>query len=175
MQTPAPARVQVRGQRECVQASPAPPTDDNMGTYSVEAFAQRIQAIISDDCALMERLIRFGQTQKLAQKSNAVVETHRRQVGVEQLEQLAVEKLAIEERGVEQVQMLRQFIEGNAVLSAGARQPAQDAATIPDERRAVKLALEREEAQMLALLEEINLAQTENGNLRQQLRALGES
>jgi len=32
---------------------------------------------------------------------------------------------------------------------------------------------ERDQVQRLALLEELNLAQTENGKMRQQLRALG--
>jgi len=61
------------------------------GVFSVEAFAQRVQALISDDRALMERLIRFAQAhdllkknaeraQKLAQESNAALETYQRQV-----------------------------------------------------------------------------------------------
>jgi len=61
------------------------------GTFSVEAFAQRVQALISDDRALMERLIRFAQAhdllkknaeraQKLAQESNSALETYQKQV-----------------------------------------------------------------------------------------------
>jgi hypothetical protein len=74
-------------------ADPASPTTmtDGMGIFSVEAFAQRVQALISDDRALMERLIRFAQAhdllkknaeraQKLAQESNAALETYQRQV-----------------------------------------------------------------------------------------------
>lgn len=74
-------------------ADPASPTTmtDGMGVFSVEAFAQRVQALISDDRALMERLIRFAQAhdllkknaeraQKLAQESNAALETYQRQV-----------------------------------------------------------------------------------------------
>ena len=69
------------------------PTRDSMGPgmFSVEAFAQRVQALISDDRALMERLIRFAQAhdllkknaeraQKLAQESNAALETYQKQV-----------------------------------------------------------------------------------------------
>src|SRR6266446_1460836 len=69
--------------------SPSSPTKDSMGpgTFSVEAFAQRVQALISDDRALMERLIRFAQAhdllkknaeraQKLAQESNSALETY---------------------------------------------------------------------------------------------------
>ena len=61
------------------------------GLFSVEAFAQRVQALISDDRALMERLIRFAQAhdllkknaeraQKLAQESNGALETYQKQV-----------------------------------------------------------------------------------------------
>ena len=69
------------------------PTRDSIvpGMFSVEAFAQRVQALISDDRALMERLIRFAQAhdllkknaeraQKLAQESNAALETYQKQV-----------------------------------------------------------------------------------------------
>jgi hypothetical protein len=44
---------------------------------------------------------------------------------------------------------------------------------VQEELRAVSSVSEREQTQRLALLEEINLVQTENGALRQQLRALG--
>jgi hypothetical protein len=73
--------------------SPSSPTRDSVGpgVFSVEAFAQRVQALISDDRALMERLIRFAQAhdllkknaeraQKLAQESNAALETYQKQV-----------------------------------------------------------------------------------------------
>ena len=82
-------------------AGPGTPGSPNMplvdaggsgpGTFSVEAFAMRVQALIGDDRALMERLIRFAQAhdmlkknaeraQKLAQDSNAALETYQRQV-----------------------------------------------------------------------------------------------
>jgi hypothetical protein len=72
-------------------ASPASPTTEGVGVFSVEAFALRVQALVSDDRALMERLIRFAQAhdllkknaeraQKLAQESNAALETYQRQV-----------------------------------------------------------------------------------------------
>jgi rRNA maturation endonuclease Nob1 len=91
----------------------------------------------------------------------------------EQVEQLSAEKLAAEERAAEQTVTLQQLTEANATLSARALQLAQDAAAAQDELKAVNVASEREKAQQLALLEEINLVQTENGTLRQQLRALG--
>ena len=86
---------------------------------------------------------------------------------------MAAEKLAVEERAAEQAETLRQLTEANATLSSRALQLAEDAAAAQEELRAVKAVSEREQAQRLALLEEINLVQTENGTLRQQLRALG--
>ena len=60
-------------------------------TFTVEAFASRVQALITDDRALIERLIRFAQAhdllkknaeraQKLAQESNVALETYQKQV-----------------------------------------------------------------------------------------------
>jgi hypothetical protein len=57
----------------------------------LEAFAARVQALVTDDRALIERLIRFAQAhdllkknaeraQKLAQDSNLALETYQRQV-----------------------------------------------------------------------------------------------
>jgi len=59
--------------------------------FSIEALAQRVQALINDDKALIERLIRFAQAhdllkknaeraQKLAQDGNAALETYQKQV-----------------------------------------------------------------------------------------------
>lgn len=61
------------------------------GAFTIEAFAERVQALITDDRALVERLIRFAQAhdllkknaeraQKLAQDSNAALETYQKQV-----------------------------------------------------------------------------------------------
>lgn len=91
----------------------------------------------------------------------------------EQLDLLAAEKLAVEERAAEQAETLRQLTEANASLSSRALQLAEDAAAAQEELRAFKAVSEREQAQRLTLLEEINQVQTENGSLRQQLRALG--
>ena len=60
-------------------------------SFTVEAFAARVQALIADDRALIERLIRFAQAhdllkknaeraQKLALESNAALETYQKQV-----------------------------------------------------------------------------------------------
>ncbi|CAL1700354.1 unnamed protein product [Somion occarium] len=60
-------------------------------SFTVEAFADRVQALIADDRALIERLVRFAQAhdllkknaeraQKLAQESNIALETYQKQV-----------------------------------------------------------------------------------------------
>ncbi|KAH9017483.1 hypothetical protein EDB83DRAFT_2528627 [Lactarius deliciosus] len=153
------------------------------------AFALRVQALIADNRTLMECLIRFAQAhdplkknaehaQKLAQDSNAALETYQRQVRTleeqlamsdglqEQVDQLAVEKLAVEERAAEQAEALHQLTEAKAVLSARALQLAEDPAPAQEELRAVNTVSEREQMQRLALLEEINVVQMENGSLR---------
>lgn len=67
------------------------PTLDNLGPFSVEAFASRVQALMADDRALIERLTRFAQAhdllkknaeraQKLAQESSLALETYQKQV-----------------------------------------------------------------------------------------------
>lgn len=61
------------------------------GPFSIEAFVARVQALIIDDRALIERLIRFAQAhdmlkknaeraQKLAQDSNVALETYQKHV-----------------------------------------------------------------------------------------------
>lgn len=68
-------------------------TPQGAGTFTVEAFVARVQAIIADDRALIERLIRFAQAhdllkknaeraQKLAQESNNALETYQKQVNM---------------------------------------------------------------------------------------------
>lgn len=59
--------------------------------FTIEAFVARVQALVADDRALIERLIRFAQAhdllkknaeraQKLALESNAALETYQKQV-----------------------------------------------------------------------------------------------
>lgn len=63
----------------------------NSAPFTVEAFVERVQALVADDRALIERLIRFAQAhdllkknaeraQKLAQDSNVALETYQKQV-----------------------------------------------------------------------------------------------
>lgn len=68
----------------------APPSP-NTATFSIEAFAGRVQALIADDNRLIERLLRFAQAhdllkknaeraQKLATEGNNALETYQKQV-----------------------------------------------------------------------------------------------
>jgi hypothetical protein len=69
----------------------AHPPSPNLAPFSIEGFAARVQALITDDKALIERLIRFAQAhdllkqnaeraQKLAQEANVALETYQKQV-----------------------------------------------------------------------------------------------
>ena len=95
----------------------------------------------------MERLIQFAQTYDLLKK-NA-------------------------ERAAEQAETLRQLTGTNAPQYLRALQLAEDEAAVQAELHEVKAVSERGQAQPLDLLEGINLVQTENGILRQQLSTLG--
>lgn len=63
----------------------------NPADFNIEAFAQRVQALVADDRAIIERLLRFAQAhdllknnaeraQKLAQESSMGLETYHKQV-----------------------------------------------------------------------------------------------
>lgn len=80
------------GSRDGMPGSPRTPTSASSG-FSIEAFAQRVQALIVDDKALIERLVRFAQAhdllkknaeraQKLAQDGNVAMETYQKQVRI---------------------------------------------------------------------------------------------
>ncbi|XP_006456750.1 hypothetical protein AGABI2DRAFT_211843 [Agaricus bisporus var. bisporus H97] len=69
------------------------PRTQTPSTFSIEAFVQRVQALITDDKALIARLVRFAQAhdllkknaeraQKLAQEGNAALETYQKQVKI---------------------------------------------------------------------------------------------
>jgi hypothetical protein len=66
-------------------------TPMSSSAFSLDAFAARVQALIADDRALIERLLRFAQAhdllkknaeraQKLAQETNIALETYQKQV-----------------------------------------------------------------------------------------------
>jgi hypothetical protein len=77
----------------------------------------------------------------------------------------------MERRVAEQTAEQRQLKDANTALSARALQLAQEAPAVKEELHAANAVSEREGEQRLALLEEINLVQTEYGNLRQQLHS----
>jgi hypothetical protein len=68
-----------------------PSSPNPASAFSIDAFVQRVQALIADDRALIERLIRFAQAhdllkknaeraQKLAHESGGALETYQKQV-----------------------------------------------------------------------------------------------
>ncbi|KAK0461786.1 Up-regulated during septation-domain-containing protein [Desarmillaria tabescens] len=197
----------------------------NPGSFTVEAFAARVQALVSDDRSLIERLLRFAQAhdllkknadraQKLAQEGSIALETYQKQVrmledrnmsmasryaGLEDemhrlqdsVDMITSQKLEIEMQAAEQAETCRQLTEANNTLSARALTLAEEAASAPEairkqleaqlaeSRVALKAAQEEldtmissEQNQKAALLDELNTMQTENGQLRAQLRAV---
>lgn len=205
-------------------ATSPPPPDQRKGTFSVEAFVSRVQALIIDDRALIERLIRFAQAhdllkknaeraQKLAQDSNIALETYQRQVATlerqnaslvskqnalmdeirdlqDAIEHAVSESREMEMHAADQAETCRQLTEANSSLSAKTLRLAEEAAVAPEKVRkqlegqlvecteALRKAREEidgmrmsEQTQRIALLDELNSMQTENGNLRAQLRA----
>ncbi|KAG6850194.1 hypothetical protein H0H93_016623 [Arthromyces matolae] len=194
------------------------------GEFSIEAFASRVQALIQDDRALIERLLRFAQAhdllkknaeraQKLAQEGNSALETYQKQVRTleernmtmvskqaasmeetqhlqNSLERIENEKRQLEMLAAEQAETCAQLTEANNTLSARTLTLAEEAATAPEKVRKqleaqlseTRTALEKaqdeidamrmsEQSQRIALLDELNSMQNENGILRAQLRS----
>ncbi|EGO02115.1 hypothetical protein SERLA73DRAFT_48805 [Serpula lacrymans var. lacrymans S7.3] len=195
------------------------------GNFTMDAFIARVRALVADDRALIERLIRFAQAhdllkknaeraQKLAQDSNSALETYQKQVtsledqnGALSLKQAALleeiqrlheavdrafaAKREVEVHAADQAETCRQLTEANNALSAKTLTLAEEAASAPEMvRRQLEAQLAEcraslkqtqdeidrlhssEQTQRIALLDELNSMQTENGNLRAQLRAL---
>jgi len=107
------------------------------------------------------------------------------------IDRVVIEKREIEKQTAEQAETCRQLSEANNVLSARALNLAEEAASAPEMVRKqldaqlteCKASLERaqeeidmmrtsEQSQRIALLDELNTMQTENANLRAQLRAV---
>ncbi|KAI0701181.1 Up-regulated during septation-domain-containing protein [Cytidiella melzeri] len=107
------------------------------GTFSVEAFVERVQALVTDDRALVERLIRFAQAhdllkknaeraQKLAQDSNTALETYQKQVNTLEERNIALMKqqaelqdeLHVLRETVDQLQAEKQELETQAAAQA---------------------------------------------------------
>ncbi|KAF8165610.1 Up-regulated during septation-domain-containing protein [Crassisporium funariophilum] len=203
---------------------PSSPKPGN-GPFSVEAFAARVQALINDDKALIERLVRFAQAhdllkknaeraQKLAQDGNSALETYQKQVRILEernmgmvarqaalqeenqllhstIERITAERRELESLAAEQGEECRQLTLANNTLSARTLTLAEEAAAAPEmvrkhlEAQLVEMRKRLEEAREevealrggeasrgIALLDELNEMQKENGNLRAQLRAV---
>lgn len=91
MQLSSLSEMDVRSLKTLYDTRTQAPASPNISAFSIDAFAQRVQALISDDRALIERLIRFAQAhdllkknaeraQKLAQDANNALETYQKQV-----------------------------------------------------------------------------------------------
>ncbi|KAF9464805.1 Up-regulated during septation-domain-containing protein [Collybia nuda] len=201
-----------------------PPSPGAGGAFTIEAFAARVQALMADDRALIERLVRFAQAhdllkknaeraQKLAQEGNTALETYQKQVRTledrnmsmaakqaamneevqhlqDMIERVTNDKTEVEMLAAEQAETCRQLTEANNTLSARALTLAEEAASAPEMVRKqlesqlveCRAALERaqeeviamrtsEDSQRIAMMDELNSMQTENGMLRAQLRA----
>lgn len=107
------------------------------------------------------------------------------------MDRIAAEKQEIESHAASQANQLRQLTEANNSLSARTLSLAEEAASAPEKvRRELMVQLTQcqaslkesqedldamrrsEQTQMQMLLDELNTMQTENGNLRAQLRAV---
>ncbi|KAJ7223959.1 Up-regulated during septation-domain-containing protein [Mycena rebaudengoi] len=205
--------------------SPSSPVPGSGVPFSVEAFATRVQALIQDDRALIERLLRFAQAhdllkknaeraQKLAAEGSGALETYQKQVRTLEernmelaskmsalqsevatlqsaVERVSAEKRDVETRAAEQAATCTQLTEANNALSAKTLALAEEAASAPEAVRKqlegqlaeVRSALDdaraevdamrmSEQGQLNSMLDELNSMQTENGKLRDQLRAL---
>ncbi|KAF7355742.1 hypothetical protein MSAN_01492100 [Mycena sanguinolenta] len=214
-------------EQPCLAFRPRPRTPPPTTTtpFSVEAFVARVQALIADDRALIERLVRFAQAhdllkknaeraQKLAQDGSGALETYQKQVRTleernmelaarvstlqeevgqlrGQVERAQAEKREVEAGAAEQAATVVQLQEANDALSAQTLALAEEAAKAPEairkpleaqlaEARAAldtaQAEIERmnmsEQGQRMALLDELNTLQEENGKLRDQLRAI---
>lgn len=87
------SELDVRLLKNLYDGRPAYQVVNNSGMFTIEEFAARVQALIIDDRALIERLIRFAQAhdllkknaeraQKLAQDSSVALETYQKQVKI---------------------------------------------------------------------------------------------
>jgi len=85
------SELDVRSLKALYDNRPAYAMSPNLAPFSLDAFAMRVQALIADDRALIERLLRFAQAhdllkknaeraQKLAQETNIALETYQKQV-----------------------------------------------------------------------------------------------
>ena len=225
-----------------IQSRPGTPGSPSMSGFTIEAFVSRVQSLIADDRALIERLVRFAQAhdllkknaeraQKLAMDTSAALETYQKQVKAledrdlvrsdknaelygayslrcartnkehrtdevaqlqEAVDQLESERRELELQVDEQAETCRQLTAANSALSAQSLSLADEITAATNAVRkqmeaqltdvekklaeanetvdAMKLSEETRQTQHIAFLEEFNAAQTENENLRAQLR-----
>lgn len=140
----------------------SPNNNNNNGTFTIEAFAAQVQALINDDKALIERLVRFAQAhdmlkknadraQKLAREGTLALETYQKQVRMLEernmeliakqvayqdlqstIDHLEAEKHHLESLAAEQAETCLQLNEANNTLSARTLTLAEEAAKAPE-------------------------------------------
>ncbi|CAG7848718.1 SubName: Full=Uncharacterized protein {ECO:0000313/EMBL:CCA69058.1} [Serendipita indica DSM 11827] len=186
--------------------SPLFNTPSNPADFNIDAFAQRVQALVADDRAIIERLLRFAQAhdllknnaaraQKLAQESSMGLETYQKQVKsleernatlvtkqaelMDELDSLHRQKRHLEASLADQASALESMEQTNGLLTTKAA-ALEVAASGPEStrlkleaqlnvvRKQLQEATEELEAmrksehsQNLALLEELNVVQSE--------------
>jgi hypothetical protein len=90
---PSLSEMDVRSLKSLYDTSKAGQPQSIAAGFTVEAFVARVQALLIDDRALIERLLRFAQAhdllkrnaeraQKLALESNGALETYQKQVKI---------------------------------------------------------------------------------------------
>lgn len=190
------SEMDVRSLKTLYDPNANPQRETSANSFSIENFAQRVQALIADDRALIERLIRFAQAhdllkknaeraQKLAQESNAALETYQKQVKMLEernaglgrssdndtevqllqamVERLQQQKLEIEQRAADQAETTRQLSETNERLSARALTLATEAANVEDGvRRQMEAQLTELKSALAGAQEEASVLQERN-------------
>ncbi|KAF9514747.1 hypothetical protein BS47DRAFT_1294739 [Hydnum rufescens UP504] len=144
--------------------TPSYPATSVAEEFTVDAFIERVQALLSDDRALVERLIRFAQShdllksnaeraQRLAQESSVGLETYQKQVRTleERNSALSIRQAALLddihqlEEGLELSMQQKQELEVQAAEQAQTLEELQDANNHLS-ARALTLAAEAAEA-----------------------------
>ncbi|EJF62289.1 hypothetical protein DICSQDRAFT_180160 [Dichomitus squalens LYAD-421 SS1] len=135
-------------------------------SFSVEAFVARVQALIADDRALIERLIRFAQAhdllkknaeraQKLAQESNSALETYQKQVKL--LEERNITSIAKQTALQDEVSNLHEAVDritaAKLELETQAAEQAETCRQLTDANNSLS-------AQVLKLAEQSNSSST---------------
>ncbi|KZP00094.1 hypothetical protein CALVIDRAFT_533749 [Calocera viscosa TUFC12733] len=166
--------------------APHSPTSAPVESFTVDAFVQRCKALIVDDKALMERLIRFAQahdllkanaerSQRLAQEGRVGMETYQKQVraleerlqGIAQRETALLAEISDLQRTIEEARAAKRALEEQAAMQAETCHSLSEANKVLS-ARALALAAEAADAPQAAR----NKVEAQVGELK---RALDEA